>query len=108
MPTTIPLRTTIQQPKVTAATTMSSENLDIEKYNIPTRPHASTLPRGVRNNKKEYGLNNYMYSVTNSNSNEPSPTINTELESKTLNSGINVRACDVNDTSCSYNTNLNL
>ena len=108
MPTTQPPRVTTQPPRVTASTTMSSENLDVEKYNLPTIQNTNTLPRGVRNNNTNYGLNNYMYSIMNGTPTGPSPTINTELESTTLNSGIDVRACDVNDTSCSYNTNLNL
>ena len=95
---------------------MASENLDVDKYNIvvPTQPAANTLPEYRVNNNTNYGYDVYSYSIYNggmyNNQNQPQPMVNSNIDVNVIdeqNTNHN-RVCDVNDTSCPYNTNINM
>ena len=101
---------------VHAATTMASENLDVDKYNmvVPTQPAANTLPEYRVNNNTNYGYDVYSYSIYNggmhNNQNIPQPTVNSNIAVNVIdeqNTNHN-RVCDINDTSCPFNTNINM
>jgi hypothetical protein len=104
---------------IPASTTMSSENLNVEKYNIevPTQPSPNSLPERRMNNNTNYGYDVYSYSIYSDGmytpspqGPNPSPTVNTNINVNVideLNENTN-RACDVNDVNCPYNTNINM
>ena len=103
---------------VPASTTMSSENLNVEKYNIevPNTTPANSLPERRQNNNTNYGYDVYSYAIYSDGMYTPSPqgpnpmpTVNTNIDVNVIDELNNSnRACDVNDTNCPYNTNINM
>ena len=107
--------------EVGAAITTSSQNLELleeseeqtqEEYsfNVPKAPAANRLPQNRYNNNTEYELNQYKYSIYNNGLYTPQPTLSSNLQSNVLNelNESQNRVCDINDTSCPYNTNINM
>ena len=105
-------------PPVNASITTASTNMELgeetpqEEYSfdVPNAPAMDTLPQNRYNNNTEYGLNQYQYSIYNNGMYGPQPTLSSGIESNVLNEMTESqnRACDVNDTNCPYNTNINM
>jgi len=102
--------------QITAATTMASESLDVDKYNmvVPTQPPSNSLPEYRVNNNTNYGYDVYSYSIYNggmyNNQDIPQPSVNSNIQVNVLDeqhSNQN-KVCDINDTACPYNTNINM
>lgn len=112
--------TTSSLPTVNASVTTASTNMEIgeeeeapqEEYSfdVPDAPAMNSLPQNRYNNNTEYELNQYKYSIYNNGMYTPQPTLSSGIESNLLNdmNESQNRVCDVNDTNCPYNTNLNL
>ena len=125
-PTELVFNSNITHNEVVAAVTTSSQNLELtdvcaeeqaeeqaeEEYsfNVPKAPDANTLPENRYNNNTEYELNKYKYSIYNNGMYTPQPTLSSNLQSNVLNelNESKNRACDINDTTCPYNTNINM
>jgi hypothetical protein len=103
----------IPSTSVNASITNSSQNLELENvydFEVPQAPDSNTLPQNRYNNNTEYELNRYKYSIYNNGIYSPQPTLSSGIESNLLDEmhEDHNRVCDVNDTSCPYNTNINL
>ena len=126
-PPTEMVNTTNVYPSVTAAVATSSQNMNLyededededeemgieEEYsfNVPKAPAQNTLPQNRYNNNTHYGLNQYKYSIYNNGMFEPQPTLSSTIDSNVLNelNESENRVCDINDTSCPYNANINM
>jgi hypothetical protein len=116
----VTVNTTSSLPTINASVTTSSTNMEIgeeeeapqEEYSfdVPEAPAMNSLPQNRYNNNTEYGLNKYQYSIYNNGMHTPQPTLSSGIESNVLNelNESQNRVCDVNDTSCPYNTNINI
>lgn len=107
--------TTSSIPTVNASITTSSTNLEIENdneysFDVPTAPDINSMPENRYNNNTEYELNQYKYSIYNGGMATPQPTLNSNIDSTLLNETNEQQnnKCDINDTSCPYNTNINM
>lgn len=101
-------------PAVEASVTTASTNMELEEeeysFDVPNAPPANSLPQNRYNNNTEYELNQYKYSIYNNGMYSPQPTLSSGIQSNLLNDAneANNRVCDVNDTNCPYNTNINM
>ena len=92
-------------PQVEAAPTTSSTNLEIEN-----EVNVKELPEQIYNNDTQYSLNDYSYSIYNDGMyTNPKPSVVSNIANEPLNPNNNLnRQCDLNDTNCPYNTNINM
>jgi hypothetical protein len=107
-------------PAIEASVTTASTNMELEEeeampeeeysFNVPKTPLTNSLPQNRYNNNTEYELNQYKYSIYNNGMYAPQPTLSSGIQSNLLNDAneANNRVCDVNDTNCPYNTNINM
>lgn len=106
-------------PAVEASVTTASTSMELEEeaipeeeysFDVPKAPPANSLPQNRYNNNTEYELNKYKYSIYNNGMYAPQPTLSSGIESNLLNDAneANNRVCDINDTNCPYNTNINM
>lgn len=103
----------VPSTNVNASVTTSSTSLELENiydFEVPQAPDSNTLPENRYNNNTEYELNTYKYSIYNNGMYSPQPTLSSGIESNLLdeNHEDQNKVCDVNDTSCPYNTNINI
>ena len=113
------VNTSSSLPPVNASMTTASTNMELDEeenpqeeysFDVPDAPAMNSLPQNRYNNNTEYGLNQYQYSIYNNGMHGPQPTLSSGIESNVLNEMTETqnRACDVNDTNCPYNTNINM
>lgn len=107
-------------PAIEASVTTASTSMELEEeeampeeeysFSVPKAPPANSLPQNRYNNNTEYELNQYKYSIYNNGMYSPQPTLSSGIQSNLLNDAneANNRVCDVNDTNCPYNTNINM
>jgi hypothetical protein len=116
-PTTQPLAPTTQQLAATTSTVVNTTSA-IPQPSPTTNtllPAATTQnarafnPQANNQANHQYEFNTYGYSTLNNLNymGTPQPTYNSNVENTALEGAANL-GCDVNDSNCSYNTNLNI